>query len=145
MLEKWHSLPVLARWILFLPAALLLTLIGSALFSLPAAILASADSFLGRILMLLGSVITVSIFTWSSMNLPPSRNKFIGWSVFGLLLVHFCYSTLLLFDGKNIFGEPLPGPVGVFWGIQNMVWLVTCFVTVYFSREPRGTSETADI
>jgi hypothetical protein len=120
-------------------------IIGSAVFSLPAAILASADSFLGKILMLFGSVITITIFTWSLMNLAPSGNRLIGWVVFAHLLVHFFYSKLLLFEGKNIFGDPLPGPVGVFWGIQNVVWLATCFVTVYFSKQPGGAGETADI
>lgn len=145
MLEKWHALPALARWILFLPATILLTLLGSAVFGIVATLLASPESFLGKMLMLFGSVFTITIFTWSSLSLPPSGNRIIGWLVFALLLAHFCYSTLLLFDGKNVFGEPLPGEVGVFWGVQNLAWLVACFVTVYFSKTQRDINESVDI
>ena len=136
MLEKWNELPSLARWILFVPVTVLLTLIGTTIFSFTAMRIASPESFLGHIFILLGSVVSTTIFMWGSVNLPPSGKKVCGWTMFVILAGYIGFSTLMLLNGKNIFGGPISTPVGIFWGVQNLVWLLSGFLAVfYLSRE----------
>jgi hypothetical protein len=121
----WKSLSEKTRWILFIPASILIMFFVAivAQFSIP-----NQD---GKVVKLVMSAVNMVTFFWSITYLPPRRNVEISWGFFAFLTAYLIYSTSYTLKEENVFGGgTVPQDIGSFWIIQNFVWIISAFVSV---------------
>jgi len=123
MLRKWMNLPESLRWALFLPAVAVITIICTSLFFLivVSPLKPEEGTILWNGLTLAGSVISVGVLFWTSINLPPRFGRGIGWLVFVGLSGYVLLSWYGLTKGETVFGNEIQSSTTSFWAVQNLI------------------------
>lgn len=93
-LPVWGSLHEILQWILYIPAALGLTILFSVLFNLLSTFRGDLDGMFIYLQTPLNAGLSAILFVWLGLNLAPRRPRLCAWAIYSIWSVFVLLSVV---------------------------------------------------
>ena len=140
-IQIWDSMPIVVRWILYVPVVLVTTLIFSFLFNMLSMLRGDLEGFLLYLQTPLAAGLTVTVFVWLSLNLAPRANRICAWLLYSLWSVFILMSLFRFFAIAFLEDNMQIQQTDTIELLQGIPWLVVgIFFLIRWGKEYKNVN-----